>query len=110
MSELVTFISNAGGSIVSKNILSHKGKLRWCVREEAINDVDNGWRFFADIDTEEYLSKAYNMCICDFNTVANIEPAILAIYDCKVGTDIELIEENGKKVFLDSNTGERIKS
>jgi len=50
------------------------------------------------------------MCICDFNTVANIEPAILAIYDCKVGTDIELIEENGKKVFLDSNTGERIKS
>ena len=95
MSELVTFISNAGGSIVSK---------------EAINDVDNGWRFFADIDTEEYLSKADNMCICDFNTVANIEPAILAIYDCKVGTDIELIEENGKKVFLDSNTGERIKS
>lgn len=70
MSELVTFISNAGGSIVSKNILSHKGKLRWCVREEAINDVDNGWRFFADIDTEEYLSKADNMCICDFNTVA----------------------------------------
>ena len=62
------------------------------------------------IDTEEYLSKADNMCICDFNTVANIEPAILAIYDCKVGTDIELIEENGKKVFLDSNTGERIKS
>ena len=63
-----------------------------------------------NIDTEEYLSKADNMCICDFNTVANIEPAILAIYDCKVGTDIELIEENGKKVFLDSNTGERIKS
>lgn len=46
MSELVTFISNAGGSIVSKNILSHKGKLRWCVREESVNDVDNGWRFF----------------------------------------------------------------
>ena len=42
MSELVTFISNAGGSIVSKNILSHKGKLRWCVREEAINDVKKG--------------------------------------------------------------------
>lgn len=70
--------------------------------------MDGG--FLPDIDTEEYLSKADNMCICDFNTVANIEPAILAIYDCKVGTDIELIEENGKKVFLDSNTGERIKS
>lgn len=102
MNKVVTFIPNAGGSIVSKNILSHKGKLRWCVREESVNDVDNGWRFFSDIDTEEYLSKADNMCICDFNTVANIEPAIIAIYNCKVGTDIELVEENGKKCFLDS--------
>ena len=36
-------------------------------------------------------------------------PAILAIYNCKVGTDIELVEENGKKIFLDSNTGKRLK-
>ena len=68
MNKVVTFILNAGGSIVSKNILSHKGKLRWCVREESVNDVDNGWRFFSDIDTEEYLSKADNMCICELNT------------------------------------------
>ena len=60
MNKVVTFITDAGGSIVSKNILSHKGKLRWCVREESVNDVDNGWRFFSDIDTEEYLSKADN--------------------------------------------------
>lgn len=46
MNKVVTFIPDAGGSIVSKNILSHKGKLRWCVREESVNDVDNGWRFF----------------------------------------------------------------
>lgn len=50
------------------------------------------------------------MCICDFNTVANIEPAIITIYNCKVGTDIELVEENGKKFFLDSNTGEVFES
>ena len=92
MNKVVTFITDAGGSIVSKNILSHKGKLRWCVREESVNDVDNGWRFFSDIDT-----------------VANIEPAIIAIYNCKVGTDIELVEENGKKFFLDSNTGKIFK-
>ena len=109
MNKVVTFIPDAGGSIVSKNILSHKGKLRWCVREESVNDVDNGWRFFSDIDTEEYLGKADNMCICDFNTVANIEPAIITIYNCKVGTDIELVEENGKKFFLDSNTGKIFK-
>ena len=51
------------------------------------------------------MSKMVNMCICDYNTVANIEPAIVAIYGCKVGTDIELVERNGKKIFIDSNTG-----
>ena len=105
MSKVVTFIPNAGGSIVSKNILDNKGRLKWCIREESINEIDNGWRFFSDIDTEEYLNIADNMCICDFNTIANIEPAILKIYNCKVGTDLELIDENGKKSFLDSKTG-----
>lgn len=108
MSEPVIFIPNAGGCVVSKNVLNHKGKLRWCVREESVNEKDNGWRFFSDIDTEEYLGKADNMCICDFNTIANIEPAILAIYNCKVGSDIELVEEKGKKFFLNNNTGEKI--
>lgn len=105
MSKEVTFISNAGGCIVSKNILSHKGKLKWCVREQSMNNVDNGWRFLSDIDTDEYLSIADNMCVCDFNTVANIEPAILAIYNCEIGTDVELVEINGKKKFIDNNTG-----
>ena len=63
MSKEVTFISNAGGCIVSKNILSHKGKLKWCVREQSMNNVDNGWRFLSDIDTDEYLSIADNMCV-----------------------------------------------
>ena len=81
MSDVVSFISDAGGSVVSKNILSHKGKLRWCVREESVNDVDN----------------------------ANIEPAILTIYNCKVGTDLELVDENGKKYFLDNSTGKKFK-
>ena len=85
--------------VLFQNILSHKGKLRWCVREESVNDVDNGWSFFSDIDTEEYLSKADNMCICDFNTVANIEPAIITIYNCKVGTDIELVEEQIESII-----------
>lgn len=108
MNKKVKFISNAGGCIVSKNILKKSGKLKWCVREESMNKVDNGWRFFSDIDTDEYLAKADNMCVCDFNTVANIEPAILAIYNCEVGTDIELIEVEGKKIFVDNNTGEKI--
>ena len=41
-----------------------------------------------------------------FETLTNIEPAILAIYKCEIGTDVELVEINGKKKFIDNNTGE----
>lgn len=108
MCEVIQFIKNAGGCVVSRNILSGKGKLKWCIRENSVNEVDNGWRFLSDIDTDEYLSKADNMSICDFNSVANIEPAILSIYDFEIGTEIEIIRENGKIGFMDSNTGEKI--
>ena len=60
--------------------------------------------FLSDIDMGEYLTIADNMCVCDFNTVANIEPVILAIYNCEIGTDVKLVEINGKKKFIDNNT------
>ena len=99
MSNVVEFIKSAGGCIVSRNVLEKKGMLKWCVREKSMNKIDNGWRFFSDIDTDEYLS----------NTVANIEPAILAIYNAEVGTDLELQIENNKKRFIDNNTGKEFK-
>ncbi len=50
-------------------------------REESQNEVDNGWRFlFSDIDDEAFINNPKNMSICDFNTVANIEPAVIGIY------------------------------
>lgn len=43
-----------GGSIVSKNILEHKGNLKWCIKESPVNELDNGWRFLSDIDTDDF--------------------------------------------------------
>lgn len=57
--------SGLGGSIVSNNLLKNKGKIKWCTKEQPANDLDNGWRFFSDIDTDEYLAEASNMSICD---------------------------------------------
>lgn len=31
-----------GGSIVSRNILENKGRIKWCFRENPVNSVDNG--------------------------------------------------------------------
>ncbi len=41
------------------------------------------------------------------NTVANIEPAILGIYDLSIGSDcdLQLVSENGKIRIIDNLTG-----
>ena len=103
-----TIHSSYGACMVSRNIYEKNGNLKWCIREESARDVDNGWRFLSDIDTEEYLSDTNNWCILAFEAVIEIEPAVLAIYDMPIGTDVTLIQENKKKFFVDTVTGEPI--
>lgn len=102
------FIKNSGGCIVSKNIIEGKGKIKWVFREESVNENDNGWRFFSDIDDDQYVNDANNLIVCDYNTVANIEPALISIYLFPVGTDFEFIIKDNKKYFLNNSTRELI--
>jgi hypothetical protein len=83
------FLKKAGGCIVSKNIVDGKGKLRWLLREKSLNPADNGWCFFSDIDDDEFVNDPQNLVVCDFNTVVEIEPAIIAIYPFPVGSDMQ---------------------
>jgi hypothetical protein len=53
---MATIHSSYGACMVSQNIYERKGKLKWCIRERSAKDIDNGWRFLSDIDTDEYLS------------------------------------------------------
>ena len=100
---------NMGGSIVSRNILEGKGKIKWCFRENSVNQIDNGWRFLSEIDTDEFLQKPANMVICDWGTVFEIEPAIMPIFDMPVGTELTLVYENQRKFFVYSDTGEPVR-
>ena len=103
------FIERAGGMVVTKSLLSGSSKLKWIFRDDSVYDADSGWRAIGDTDTQDYLSKSKNMTVVDFNTLANIEPAILVIYDLPVGTDLEFRIEDGKKSFVDTQTGEVVR-
>lgn len=103
-----TYISCYGACLVSGNIYEKKGRLKWCIREESQREIDNGWRFLSEIDTEEYLNDVENWRILPYEAVIEIEPAVLVIYDMPTGTDIALICEGGRKYFVDTNTGIRI--
>ena len=104
----ITFIENAGGMIITKSIYEATSKLKWFFREKSVNPSDNGWRAIGDNDTQEYLNSPENSIVVDFNTLANIEPAVLAVYDMPVGTDLEFCLDNTGRYFIDTNTGKRI--
>lgn len=99
---------NMGGSIVSKNIYEKKGRIKWCFREKSINDIDNGWRFLSEIDTDDFLADSNNMIVCDWGTIFEIEPAIDLIFNLPVGTELILKYDSGKKYFVNSLSGERL--
>ena len=93
-----------GASIISNNILENKANIKWILREESVNELDNGWRFLSEIDTEDYLSHAENMSICDWSTIVEIEPAVLLLYDMPIGTELTLIYESEQRYFIDTNS------
>jgi len=99
---------NLGGAIVSNNILEGKGRVKWCFREESVNDIDNGWRFLSEIDTDDFLSDSKNMCICDWGTIIEIEPAVIPIFELPIGTELTLEYSDSKKYFINSETGDTI--
>ena len=97
-----------GASIVSNNILENKANIKWILRENSVNELDNGWRFLSEIDTEEYLSHAENMSICDWNTIVEIEPAVLSIFNMPIGTELTMIYEDERVYFLDTISGQKL--
>ena len=95
-------------SIVSNNILKNKANIKWILRENSVNELDNGWRFLSEIDTEEYLSHAENMSVCDWSTILEIEPAVLSIFNMPIGTELTIIYEDERVYFLDSSSGQKL--
>ena len=97
---------NLGACMVSNNILTGAGQLRWCYRHEPYRgaDVDNGWEFLSDIDTEEFLDIAENWSIISFDQMAVIEPCVVKIFDFPPGTDLVVIDDGDNRYFADSET------
>ena len=59
----IDYIPRAGGCVVSKNVINKVAPVRWMVRHEPLNPMDNGWRVFSDIDTEEFIADSQNMTV-----------------------------------------------
>ncbi len=106
-SEMKQYITGAGGSIVTKSLLNGTSQLKWLFRQES--PYGNGWVAFGDTDTQEYVNNSDNMTVVDFNTLANLEPAVLNVFYMPVGTDLEFRCDKSGKYFVDTKTGKEIR-
>lgn len=104
-----TYIEGAGGCIVTKSLLNGETQLKWIFREESVNSVDNGWIAFGGGDSQEYVDNSKNLAVVDFNTLANIEPAVLNILYMPVGTDLEFVSDDTGRYFIETATGREIR-
>ena len=94
---------------MTKRLFNGEGKLKWIFREKSVDPkIDTGWRFISDIDGTDDVNDPDNLIICDFNFIANLEPAVLGVYGMPVGTDLQLVIENGERKFYDNLTGKQI--
>lgn len=102
------FIPNAGACLATKNVVQGHGRPRWMVRENSQNPSDNGWRIMSHIDTSDYLADMSNWQVVDFNAVCAIEPALIGIWDLKVGSDLQLVDDELGIRIVETPTGQEI--
>lgn len=104
----IEFIPKAGACLTTKNVVERRGRVRWMVRGESRNPVDNGWRIFSHIDTSEYLADNANWLVADFNDLCAIEPALIGIWDLAVGSDLQIVDEGQGIRIVDTRSGREI--
>ena len=70
-----------GSCIASDRITVDGMKVGYLYREPPDNSIDSGWRFFAGDESDEYSADADNFALYDVNTIANYDPAIVAVVE-----------------------------
>lgn len=105
MGEYIEFIPKAGACLATTNVMERRGLIRWMWRRPSQSGVDNGWRIMSHIDTSDYLNEPSNWQIVDYNDVCYIEPALVGIWDFKVGSDLQLVRDERGITIYDNPTG-----
>ena len=105
--ELKQYITGAGACVVTKSVLNGETGLKWLFREK--DGIGNGWVALGESDTQAYVDDAANYAVVDFNTLANIEPAVLNILHMPAGADLEFRTDASGGYFVDTGNGKEIR-
>lgn len=89
------------GCIVSKSIYEKKSQLIWLYRDDAINEMDSGWRAFGN-------TKDKDLIITDIDTLIKLVPLVEKVKDYPVGTDLSYKVDSAGPYFTETKTGTRL--
>jgi len=88
-------MKGAGACIASDKITVDGARVGFMYREEkSEHPLDNGWRFLAGTETDEYLADKNNLDTYAINTIANFDPDILPLLPSPRGS--AFMRVNGK--------------
>ncbi|PEU81382.1 hypothetical protein COL11_00775 [Bacillus anthracis] len=89
--------SDFGGFIVSKNVVAGK-PIRYTFREKSAVPQLNGWTIYSLEDDDEYVNDSSNFQVLGANSILEIAPVMLEIFDAPYGTDLCWLYKEGVHV------------
>jgi len=102
------FIENAGTCLVTSSVLGREARVQFMVREPSAAPGDTGWRFMSQIDTDETLQDPSAWHVVDYNLACALEPALIGIWTFEVGSDLQLVDVDGRPQIWDTPSGQEI--
>jgi hypothetical protein len=91
--DLEELIPNIGACMATDKITVEGLPVGFMYREEQMDALDNGWRFFSGTENQDYVDNPNNSGIFNTNTIANYDPAIIPYLDLPEGTELERNED-----------------
>jgi len=101
--QIKQLVPGCGGCFTTDMITVQGHKVGYMYREEPDFDADSGWRFFAGVESQEYLDDPENLTIYDVNTIANYDPEIIPFLQAPIGSAFE--REAGSGKFVEVKNG-----
>ncbi len=87
--QIRALIPNRGGCIASDRITVDGQLVGYMYRDKPTNQLDNGWRFLAGDESNEYMADNSNHTVYDVNTIANYDTAIIPLLHSPEGSAFE---------------------
>jgi len=97
--ELRELVPDSGSCIASDLILVDGHRIGFMYREVPDLEHDSGWRFFAGVESQDYVDEAANFAFYAINTVANYDEDIIPLLGSPVGSAFER-DESGAFVAV----------